>query len=126
MCVDYREFNKIRTRNSFPLQRIDDLLNKLQGTTVFSSLVLLDAYHQIRMPEYEITKTPFGLYKMHVMTFGLNNAPSTFMIHMNAMSQGLPFVVVFLDDIIIFSKTFKEYTSHVQQVLARITKYSCK
>ena len=121
MCVDYRGLNKITVPNRYPLPRVDDLLDKLQGAKVFSSLDLLSGYHQIRLQESDVPKTafrtPFGLFEYKVMPFGLTNAPSVFMATMNDMLAHLPFCVVYLDDILIFSKTPKEHVQHVEAVL---------
>jgi hypothetical protein len=121
MCVDYRALNKITVPNRYPLPRIDDLLDKLQGATVFSSLDLLSGYHQIRLVDSDVPKTafrtPFGLYEFKVMPFGLTNAPAVFMACMNDMLSHLPFCVVYLDDILIFSKNDQEHVEHVRQVL---------
>jgi len=124
MCIDYRALNTSTVRNSYPLPRIDDLLDKLQGATVFSSLDLMSGYHQIRLPPEDepktAFKTPFGLFQFKVMPFGLTNAPAIFMSHMNQTLRGLSFVVVYLDDILIFSKTREEHVDHVKQVLDRL------
>lgn len=121
MCVDYRGLNKITVPNRYPLPRIDDLLDRLQGATVFSSLDLLSGYHQIRLVDSDVPKTAFrtpsGLYEYRVMPFGLTNAPSVFMACMNDMLSHLPFCTVYLDDILIFSKSEDEHIQHVRQVL---------
>ena len=124
MCVDYRGLNKITIPNKYPLPRIDDLLDRLQGAKVFSSLDLLSAYHQIKLTEEDAPKTafrtPFGLYEYKVMPFGLTNAPSVFMAAMNDLFQDLPYVAVYLDDILIFSKDEEEHVSHIKEVLDRL------
>jgi hypothetical protein len=83
MCVDYRALNKVTIPNRYPLPRIDDLLDRMQGAKVLSSLDLLSAYHQIRLVDDDVVKTtlktPFGLFEYKVMPFGLTNAPSVFM-----------------------------------------------
>jgi hypothetical protein len=107
-----------------PLPRIDDLLDRMQGAKVFSSLDLLSAYHQIKLVDDDVVKaafkTPFGLFEYKVMPFGLTNAPSVFMAAMNDVLQGLNFVSVYLDDILIFSKTPEEHISHIETVLNKI------
>ena len=127
MCVDYRGLNKVTVPNRYPLPRVDDLLDKLQGATVFSSLDLLSGYHQIRLVESDVPKTafrtPFGLFEYKVMPFGLTNAPSVFMATMNDMLSHLPFCVVYLDDILIFSKSPEEHVHHVKAVLEVLEKH---
>ena len=124
MCIDFRGLNKITVPNRYPLPRIDDLLDRLQGAKVFSSLDLLSAYHQIRLKPEDVPKTafrtPFGLYEYKVMPYGLTNAPSVFMQAMNDLLADLPFVVVYLDDILIFSKNEEEHAKHVRQVLDKL------
>jgi hypothetical protein len=95
MCVDYRVLNKVTITNIYPLPRIDDLLDRMQGVKVFSSLDILSAYHQIRLVDDDVMKTaftPFGLFDYNAMPFGLTNAPSVFMAAMNDVLQGLIFV----------------------------------
>jgi hypothetical protein len=127
MCVDYRALNKVAIPNRHPLPRIDDLLDIMQGAKVFSSLDLLLAYHQIRLVDDDVVKTalttPFGLFEYKVMPFGLTNAPSVSMAAMNDVLQGLSFVSVYLDDILIFSKTPEEHVSHVETVMNRIKEH---
>ena len=124
MCIDYRGLNKITIRNSYPLPRIDDLFDKLQGATTFSSLDLLSGYYQLRLHPDDIPKTAFrtptGLYQYRVLPMGLTNAPSVFMSTMNRVLHGLPFAVVYLDDILIFSKSPEEHVRHVEEVLRRL------
>ena len=127
MHVDYRALNKVTIPNRYPLPRIDDLLDKLQGATTFTSLDLMSAYHQIRLTEEDMPKTafrtPFGLYEYKVMPFGLTNCPSVFMAAMNDILSDLPFVTVYLDDILIFSKDEIQHVSHVQTVLERLRQH---
>jgi hypothetical protein len=109
MCVDYIALNKVTVANRYPLPRIHDLLDKMQGVTVFSTLDLLSAYYQIRLTDEDIQKsafrTPIGLYEYMVLPFGLTNAPSVFMAAMNDILSELGFVAVYLDDILIYSRT---------------------
>jgi hypothetical protein len=124
MCIDYRALNKVTIPNRYPLPRIDDLLDRLQGATVFSSLDLLSGYWQIRLTPEDQAKsafrTPFGLYEFKVMPFGLTNAPAVFMATMNDMLGDLPFCAVYLDDILVFSKSKDEHIAHVRTVLERL------
>jgi hypothetical protein len=123
MVQDYRYLNKITIKNRYPLPRIDDLLDSISGMKYFTSLDLTSGYYQIRITEEDVPKTafrtPFGLYQFKVLTFGLTNAPATFQSVMNDMLRPYvgKFVVVYLDDILIFSKTAEEHLSHLRQVL---------
>ena len=121
MCVDYRALNKATVKDRYPLPRIDDLIDKLHGACVFSSLDLQSGYHQIRIADADTHKTAFvtpkGLYEYRVMPFGLCNAPSAFQRQMNKMLGHLPFVVVYLDDILVFSKDSSEHQEHLRKVL---------
>jgi hypothetical protein len=132
MCVDYRQLNRITVKNRYPLPRIDDLIDRLGGASVFSSLDLTQGYHQILLLEEErersAFRTPFGHFQYKVMPFGLTNAPAVFQSAMNSILQDLSFAVVYLDDILIFSKSHEEHVGHVRTVLERLQKYQyyCK
>ena len=121
MVIDYRSLNKITIKNKYPLPRIDDLFDRLQGGKYFSSLDLMSGYHQIRIKDSDVPKTafrtPVGHYEFLVLPFGLSNAPATFQSVMNRIFQNLDFVIVYLDDILIFSRTLDEHKRHVEIVL---------
>ena len=121
MCIDYRGLNAVTKKDKYPLPRIDDLLDKLHGAQWFTSLDLQSGYHQIRIDPADVPKTAFrthqGLFEFKVLSFGLTNAPAAFQRVMNKIFDGLPFVLVYLDDILIFSKTEAEHKQHVRKVL---------
>ncbi|KAL0536186.1 hypothetical protein IC582_025125 [Cucumis melo] len=123
LCIDYRELNKVTVKNRYPLPRIDDLFDQLQGATVFSKIDLRSGYHQLRIKDGDVPKTTFrsryGHYEFIVMSFGLTNAPAVFMDLMNRVFREFleTFVIVFIDDILIYSKTEAEHEEHLRMVL---------
>ncbi|GKA50235.1 putative reverse transcriptase domain-containing protein [Tanacetum coccineum] len=124
MCIDYRELNKLTVKNRYPLLRIDDLFDQLQGSRVYSKIDLRSGYHQLRVREEDIPKTTFrtryGHYEFQVMPFGLTNAPTVFMDLMNRVCKPYldRFVIVFIDDILIYSKSRKEHEGHLKLILS--------
>ncbi|GJZ64635.1 putative reverse transcriptase domain-containing protein, partial [Tanacetum coccineum] len=123
MCIDYRKLNKITVKNQYPLLRIDDLFDQLQGSSVYSKIDLRSGYHQLIVRDEDIPKTAFrtryGHYEFQVMPFGLTNAPAMFMDLMNRVCRPYldKFVIVFIDDILIYSKTKEEHDAHLRLIL---------
>ena len=121
---DWRDLNKITVKNKACLPNVDDLFDAVQGASYFTNLDFRSGYNQIRIQAEDVPKTaintPFGHYQFRVMGFGLTNAPATFQSMMNTILQPYlrEFVVVFLDDILIFSKTWSEHMQHVRSVLS--------
>jgi hypothetical protein len=126
MCVDYHSLNEVTIKNKYPLPRIDDLFDQLKGACVFSKIDLRSGYHQLKIKATDIPKTAFitryGLYMYMVMSFGLTNAPAYFMYLMNKVFMEYldKFMVVFIDDILIFSKNEQEHDEHLRLVLQKL------
>nr|GFB59024.1 putative reverse transcriptase domain-containing protein [Tanacetum cinerariifolium] len=123
MCIDYRELNKLTVKNRYPLPRIDDLFDQLQGSSIYSKIDLRLGYHQLRVREQDIPKTAFrtryGHYEFQVMPYGLTKSTVVFMDLMNQMCKPYldKFVIVFIDDILIYSKNKKEHEEHLKAIL---------
>ncbi|GJU89210.1 putative nucleotidyltransferase, ribonuclease H [Tanacetum coccineum] len=123
MCIDYRELNKLTVKNRYPLLRIDDLFDQLQGSSVYSNIDLRSGYHQLRIKEEDISitafRTQYGHFEFLVMPFGLTNAPAMFMDVMNRVCKPYldKFVIVFIDDILIYSKNDEEHEKHLRIIL---------
>jgi hypothetical protein len=126
MCVDYRSLNDVTIKNKYPLPYIDDLFDQMRGARVFSKIDLRSGYHQMKIRPSDIPNTAFstryGLYEFTVMSFGLTNAPAYFMNLMNKVFMEYldKFVVVFIDDILIYSKNDSDHEEHLRMVLQKL------
>src|SRR5271169_2451237 len=129
MVIDYRQLNSITIKDRYPLPRTDELFNRLQGAKIFSKIDLRSGYHQIRIKPEDNYKTAFqtryGLYEFAVLPFGLTSAPATFMRLMNDIFHDLldDCVIVFIDDILVYSKTMETHCQHVDEVLKRLRQH---
>ena len=123
MCIDYRQINKVTVKNKYPLPRIEDLFDQLKGASVFSKIDLRSGYYWLRVKEVDVPKTAFrtryGHYEFLVMPFGFTNAPAAFMDLMNRVFQPYVdlFVLVFIDDILVYSKDAQEHEQHLKIVM---------
>ena len=126
LCIDYRALNRLTIKNGYPLPRIDDIFDQLNGAKFFTKIDLRSGYHQIRLAATSAALTAFrtryGHFEFTVLPFGLTNAPGSFMSVMNHIFQDFldKFVIVYLDDILIYSKTIEEHTEHLKNVLMRL------
>jgi hypothetical protein len=126
LCVDYRALNEVTIKNKYLLPRIDDLFDQLHGACVFSKIDLQLGCHQLKIRECDIPKTAFvlryGLYEYTMMPFGLTNAPAYFMYLMNKVFMEYldKFVVVFIDDILVYSRSEEEHEEHLRLALQKL------
>jgi hypothetical protein len=129
LCTDYRKLNDVTIKNKYPLPKIDDLFDQLTGAQVFSKIDLRTGYHQLKIRAIDIPKTTFtaryGLYEYTVISFGLTNAPTYFMNLMNKVFMEFldKFVVVFIDDILIYSKSEEEHATHLRLILETLREH---
>ena len=123
MCIDYRQLNKVTIKNKYPLPRIDDLFDQLKGSSFLSNISFCLGYHQLRVRDGDVPKTTFitsyGHYEFLVMSFDLTNAPAAFMDVMNRVFHEYldSFVILFIDDILTYSKIKEEHEQHLRITL---------
>ena len=128
LCIDYRQLNKLTVKNKYPLPRIDDLFEKLKGACIFSKIDLRSGYHWLRIKDVDVHKTAFrtryGHYEFLIMLFGLTNASAAFMDLMNRVFRSYvdQFVVLFIDDILVYSKDRENHDTHLRVVLETLRK----
>jgi len=129
LCIDYRELNRVTVKNKYPLPRIDDLFYQLGGAVVFSKIDLRSGYHQLKIKWEDLPKTAFrtryGHYEFLVLPSGLTNAPAYFMDMMNQVLHAYldKFMVVFIDDILVYSNTKEDHTEHLRTVLSTLANH---
>ena len=129
LCIDYRKLNRVIVKNKYHLPRMDDLFNQLKGIKYFSKIDLRTRYHQLRVREEDVPKTAFrkryGHYKFLVMPFGLINAPIAFMDLVNRIFHAYldQFVIVFVDDILIYSRSLEEHKQHLVTTLRTLRRH---
>jgi hypothetical protein len=126
LCVDYQALNEVTIKNKYPLPRIDDLFDQLKGVKYFSKIDLRSGYYQLKIQSEDVLKTAlvtrYGQYEFTVMPFGLTNVPAYFMNHMNKvfMEELDRFVIVFIDDILVYSRSAEEHGQHLKVVLEKL------
>jgi hypothetical protein len=123
LCIDFRQLNKVTIKNKYPLPRINNLFDQLKGAKIFSKIDLRSGYHQVRIKDEEINniafRTRYGHYKFTVVPFGLSNTSVVFMCLMNGVFRDYldKFIIVFLDDIMVYSNSEEEHEKHLRMVL---------
>ncbi|GKE62184.1 putative reverse transcriptase domain-containing protein [Tanacetum coccineum] len=128
MCIDYRELDKLTVKNRYPLPMIDELFDQLQGSSVYSKIDLISGYHQLRVRDEDIPKnafrTRYGHYEFQVMPFGLTNTPAVFMDLINRVCKPYldKFIILFIDDILIYSHNKEEHANHLRRILELLKK----